>query len=449
MIEDRPSAGDEHGDDAVTIDAENSDGAREHRSQRFALARLALIVIAVIVAGVLTGNVALLVVVGAIVAMVMLHELGHYIAARLSGMKVTEYFFGFGPRVWSVRRGEIDYGVKAFPLGGYVKIIGMTNLETVDPADESRTYRQQSFPRRLAVALAGSTMHFVVAFVMFWAFLVFIGLPSSHGATVAGFASVKHSGDPARAAGIHAGDSIIAVDGHRVSSVASVASLIRSRPGQILTIRLERSGRPLTVKVRAASVPASAVLARGAHTRPVRAKAIGMIGVELSAPVVTVGVLPAIGRSGVDLVRLTRDMLQGLGRNFSLHGLSAFVHDLASSKAASRAAKSTSTSRPLSIYGAVNLATQAASSGLGNLLLMLIEIFVALDIINLFPMYPLDGGHVAVAVYERLRSKKARPYHADVSKLAPVMYAFIAFLVFLSIGALYLDITHPIANPFG
>lgn len=420
--------------------------------QRAALARLIVVAVAVVLLAVWSGNVALLIVVGAIVAMVMVHELGHYIAARLSGMKVTEYFFGFGPRLWSVRRGEIEYGVKAVPLGGYVKIIGMTNLEEVDPADEPRAYRQQSFPRRLAVAMAGSTMHFVVAFVMFWAFMVMVGVPSSHGASVAGFASIRHAGDPARAAGIKPGDQIVMVDGHHVSSIAGAASLIRARPGQLLSVGLERDGHLLTVKVRAASVPLGSVapaVAGASKARPAQGKSIGMIGIELGAPVVRIGVLPAIAKAGVDLGRLTGDMLTGLAHNFSLHGLTAFVHDLASQKAAARAARSQSTSRPLSIYGAVHLATQAASAGAGNLLLVLIEIFVALGIINLFPMYPLDGGHVAVAVYERLRSRKGRRYHADVAKLAPVMYAFLAFLVFLSIGALYLDITHPIANPFG
>ncbi len=102
----------------------------------------------------------MLVVVLALVAMVMLHELGHFATAKWSGMKVTEYFFGFGPRLWSIRRGETEYGVKAIPAGGYVRIVGMTMLEEVDPPDEARSYRQATFPRRLLVAVAGSAMHF-------------------------------------------------------------------------------------------------------------------------------------------------------------------------------------------------------------------------------------------------------------------------------------------------
>ena len=102
-----------------------------------------------------------MVVIASIIVIVMMHELGHLLAAKRGGMKVTEYFVGFGPRLWSFRRGETEYGIKALPLGGYVKIPGMTNLEEVDPADECRVYREKPFHARLLVAVAGSAMHFL------------------------------------------------------------------------------------------------------------------------------------------------------------------------------------------------------------------------------------------------------------------------------------------------
>ncbi|HEY7107443.1 MAG TPA: site-2 protease family protein, partial [Acidimicrobiia bacterium] len=113
----------------------------------------------------------LLIILG-IVVMVMLHEAGHYWTAKRAGMKVTEFFLGFGPRLWSVQRGETEYGVKALPLGGYVRIIGMSNLEEVDPADEPRTYRQGSYSNRLKVVLAGVTVNLIIAFVLFFAVIV-------------------------------------------------------------------------------------------------------------------------------------------------------------------------------------------------------------------------------------------------------------------------------------
>ena len=107
-----------------------------------------------------------LIVILAIVVMITLHELGHFVMAKRAGMKATEFFLGFGPKLWSTRRGETEYGIKLIPAGAYVRIIGMSNLEEVDPADEERTYRAKPYWRRLSVAVAGSTMHFILAFVL-------------------------------------------------------------------------------------------------------------------------------------------------------------------------------------------------------------------------------------------------------------------------------------------
>ncbi len=119
------------------------------------LLRLGAFVAVCIAAAVLLHGVGVLVVVLALIAMVMLHELGHFSTAKWTGMKVTVFFFGFGPRLWSIRRGETTYGIKAIPAGGYVRIVGMTMLEDVAPVDEPRSYRQASFPRRVLVASAG------------------------------------------------------------------------------------------------------------------------------------------------------------------------------------------------------------------------------------------------------------------------------------------------------
>src|SRR5207302_1755928 len=134
----------------------------------------ALIIGAGVLAAAATGVTKTLAVIIAIVVMIMLHELGHFATAKWADMKVTEYFLGFGPRLWSVRKGETEYGIKAIPAGGYVKIIGMSNLEDVDPADEPRTYRQQPFWRRLSVAVAGSTMHFIIALLLLFTLVSFV-----------------------------------------------------------------------------------------------------------------------------------------------------------------------------------------------------------------------------------------------------------------------------------
>src|SRR3972149_10275965 len=111
--------------------------------------------------------------------MVMIHEGAHFLAAKATGMKVTEFFFGFGPRLWSTRRGETEYGVKAFPLGGYVRIVGMNPYEEVAPEDFGRTYREQPFRAKAIVVLAGVASHFVVAFLLFFVVASVLGVQGS------------------------------------------------------------------------------------------------------------------------------------------------------------------------------------------------------------------------------------------------------------------------------
>src|SRR5262252_5779195 len=111
----------------------------------------------------------------ALLGSVMLHELGHFLTAKKFGMRVTQFFIGFGKTLWSTFRGETEYGVKALPFGGFVKITGMTSLEEIDTADEPRSFRNQPGWQRIIVLAAGSFMHFVLAFVLLFAVAVFIG----------------------------------------------------------------------------------------------------------------------------------------------------------------------------------------------------------------------------------------------------------------------------------
>jgi len=143
-----------------------------------------------------------LVIVGALIVSIFLHEAGHFLAAKQAGMKVTEYFLGFGPKIVSFRRGETEYGIKAIPAGAYVRIIGMNDLEEVDPADEGRTYREKGYWARLRVVLAGPAMNFLIAFVLLLAVLVAYGQQAPSKWTV----SDVGSGTAAAAAGLKTGD---------------------------------------------------------------------------------------------------------------------------------------------------------------------------------------------------------------------------------------------------
>ncbi len=406
-----------------------------YREPKGSVVQLLAVVASILAIAMLTHSLDLLIVIVAIIAMVMIHELGHFLTAKWSHMKVTEYFLGFGPRLWSFRRGETEYGVKVLPLGGYVKIIGMSNTEEVDPADEARTYRQQPFHNRLMVALAGSFMHFVMAFILLWALFAFIGR-SQPATTVAGFAPVAQGVDPARSAGLQQGDDIVSIDGRAVTDATDLQRIVGSHAGRPLSIVVER-GNP----ARRVTVTVTPALAPGTTK-----KDAARIGILIGNKTVPVAPLHTLGTAGVSVWQITTGTISSLGHTFSPHGLSAFFSQLDNAKAADAAAKTDS--RPVSLPGAVRLADQAAQSGTADLLGVLATIIIAVGLINLVPMLPLDGGHVLVAVYERVRSRKGRPYRADVNKLIPVASAFVLFLIVFVAAAIFLDIAHPIANPF-
>jgi membrane-associated protease RseP (regulator of RpoE activity) len=410
------------------------------RDGRRALTQLLLIVALVAVAAMATHTTSLLIVILAMIVMIMLHELGHFATAKWSGMKVTEYFLGFGPRIWSFRRGETEYGVKAIPAGGYVRIIGMTNTEEVDPADEERTYRAKPFHNRLAVGLAGSFMHFVMAFLLVLGVYMVVGAPRPSGALVAGLSPLTGAVDPARDAGLRAGDTIVSVDGHRVTTPDQLTGLVSPRAGQPVTVVVERNGtrHTLVVTPRAETVPAAG--------KP--AAQVGRIGVIVGQRMDNVSVNPfeAARLSGVAIGQVVSGSVGALGQRFSASGISQYLHQLTNAQAAQQAAQSGQ--RIQSIYGAVRTATQGAQAGVWQLTEVLVSIIIFVGLLNLLPMLPLDGGHVAIACYERIRSRPGRPYRADVAKLAPVAYAFVLFLGFVVVSSLYLDVTHPIVNPF-
>jgi membrane-associated protease RseP (regulator of RpoE activity) len=422
------------------------DNPTEPTSTRWGLLRLVLFVAAAAALFFALGWGDLFLVIVVIVLMVVGHEFGHFATAKWSRMKVTEFFVGFGPRLWSVRRGETEYGVKAIPAGGYVKIPGMTNLEEIDPADEPRTYRRQPFHNRIIVALAGSTMHFVMAFLLAWAALVFIGGQSSSAVVINGFSRFDgQATNPAQRAGLTVGDRIVGVNGHRLTDETQLLDAIGSSVGTDVHLLVDRGGRLRTITVVPENRNDVTIPGETTPTGP----ASGVIGVELGSVNVRENPFGALGGAGVVIGRTTAQAFGGLGQVFSPHGLSSYVHEVANSNAA-RQDQQTNAPRPESIIGAARAAVQGAQAGSGYLIEVLIALNIFIAIVNLIPMLPLDGGHVAIAVYERIRTRRGRPYYqADAAKLMPVAYGFLALLILLATSAAYLDITHPAPNPFG
>jgi membrane-associated protease RseP (regulator of RpoE activity) len=369
----------------------------------------------------------------ALIGSIMLHEAGHYFTAKRSGMKVTEFFFGFGPRLWSFRRGETEYGVKAIPAGGYVKIIGMSNLEKgIDPADEPRTYRQQSYPRRLTVAIAGIVTHFVIAFLILMLMWTVVGVPRGDQPTltVGSISRLASGPSPAEEAGFRVGDRIVSVDGRALGGWSELPPLIRANPGRPLTFVVERDGRQLTLT----ATPAS--------TNPA-GEDVGFLGVGSQVAIEKVGPVAAAGKSVADLGRLTTGSVQALGMFFSPSSLGDYGNQLIGGGSSAN-----EDARPVSVVGVVRIADQAAKSGLFEFLAILVMINIFVAIFNMVPLLPLDGGHIAIATYERVRSRKGRRHYADVQKMLPLTAAVVVLLVTLGLTSLWLDIVNPITNPF-
>jgi membrane-associated protease RseP (regulator of RpoE activity) len=402
-----------------------------------------LVVLALVTAVfVAAGKGDLLFFIAILVAIVMLHELGHFATAKWAGMKVTEYFVGFGPRLWSVRRGETEYGVKAIPAGGYVRITGFTSLEEVDAEDEPRAYRQQPFYKRIIVASAGSVMHFLIAIVLALVVVFTFGTASNNVAV----ASVEKwhgvAQTPAAAAGLRAGDVIVSANGKAFTDPNQMTHIVQGSAGKPVVLGVERDGRLLHIT--ATPRNGKGITVAGQHL-----KDRGYLGVEIGPAGQSVSPLGAVPAAFTTLWQVTHQTLTGIGQTFSPSGLSSVLHQDTNARAAQQAAQNPgSAPRPVSIIGIVSLGTQAQQAGLYSVLVLLIAINVVFGILNMLPMIPLDGGHVAIAAYEWVRTRKGQSYYrADITKLFPVAFLFIAFLSVFVLSGVFLDITHPLQVP--
>jgi membrane-associated protease RseP (regulator of RpoE activity) len=414
--------------------------------------RLALLVAAVVALGVLANWMYVWIILG-IVVMITLHELGHFVTAKWSGMKVTEFFFGFGPKIWSVRKGETEYGIKVLPAGAYVRIIGMNNLDEADPADEPRTYRQQSFPKRVLVASAGSIMHFAQAFVLLAIAIGIVGIPgasvSSPDEDLRVWPIVTVNEDsPAAAAGFEEGDEIVAVAGRHVSEYDDglTSAVRRHEVGDDVEFTVERDGRERTLTAELGPRPDDV-----AGGRPGTA----FLGVSAGDGYKSdaVGLGTALWRAPGEIVSFTGESLGALAGLFSPDGLGDYANNVRQGSddpepsgggGGGGGTSEEEGNRLLSIYGAVRLGASLSEGGLAWFLLFLFQINIFIGIFNMVPLPPLDGGHVAVAVYERIRSRRGRRYQVDMAKLLPLTYAVVMVLAVLGITAFYLDIVNPV-----
>ncbi len=384
----------------------------------------------------------LLLFIAILIVIVMLHELGHFVTAKRAGMKVTEYFVGFGPRLWSVRRGETEYGVKAIPAGGYVRIVGFTSTEEVAEEDEPRAYRQQPFHQRIIVASAGSVMHLLIAFVLALVLVLTFGVGSNNYSVAALERWSGVAQTPAQLAGLKTGDTIVSINGKSFTNPNSMEDIIGRSTGKSVELGVERDGKLIHLE----ATPRSG---KGITVQGQKLKDRGYLGVQIDSAPQSVSLLSSPWKALDDMWQITAAEVAGIGQTFSPHGVSSVVQQVTNSKAATSAADDPgSAPRPVSIVGITHLGAQAEQDGLASVLVLLISINVVFALLNMLPMIPLDGGHVAIAAYEWVRTKKGRAYYrADITKLFPVAALFIAFLAFFVFAGIYLDITHPLQLP--
>jgi membrane-associated protease RseP (regulator of RpoE activity) len=367
--------------------------------------------------GVLVFAVSLLIV-------VMIHESGHFFTAKAFKIKVEEFFVGFGPRLWSVRRGETEYGVKALPFGGYVRIAGMNPFQEVPPEERSRTFGAKPIWQRAVVIATGPITHFVMAIVFLAIFFTAIGARSeAHPVIDEVEAQLEGAPSPAAVAGLRKGDELVAVDGLRVGSLDRFIAYTRARPGQEVAVTVKRGDRLVTVR-------ATPILSS------IGGKKVGRLGVILDAARHRVGPLTAIGRAGIQIGSLVKAIILRLGDIFGPTGVKRIGQLL--SGAPRRA------DDPTSIVGGARIAGQAAKAGLWDGLFEELVVFnVFVGILNLVPLPPLDGGHLAVLAYEKATGRRA-----DVRKLVPLTALVAGFIILFVISLVYLDIVRPLPNPF-
>jgi membrane-associated protease RseP (regulator of RpoE activity) len=333
-------------------------------------------------------------------------------------MKVTQFYLFFGPKLWSFRRGETDFGIRALPLGAFVKVPGMHNLDAdVDPADEPRTFRRSNFRSRFLMAAAGSCMHFAIALVLIAVSLLAVGRPRNPNAWQI---DTVGPGTPAAAAGFQPGDRIVAIDGTPYERVDKVMEFLRTNPGVTATFDVLRGDQVLRL-------PAT-IAATGEACHP------GRLGVGLAngdRKLTRSGALSAVPDTFVEFGRTIGLSFQGLGMIFSPSGLTDYGKAI-----------QTGCNTDMRMLGPVGAAKAGAGfcSDLEGCLLLLTSANIFIGIVNWFPMLPFDGGHMVVAAYERVRSRRGRRYVADVSKLLPLTYALVAVMLVLFVGNTYLDL---------
>jgi membrane-associated protease RseP (regulator of RpoE activity) len=388
----------------------------------------------------------------AILACVALHECGHMWIARATGMKVRRYFVGFGPTLWSTKRpnklGYTEYGVKAVPLGGFCDIAGMTSVEELEPEDEPYAMYKQKTWKRAAVLFAGPAMNIIIGLILIYGIAVTWGLPNLHPPTNAvvgktacvapevekGKVGACDGAGPAATAGIRSGDVIVKVGDKDVHNFDEVVTAVRPLSGPVPVV-VERDGQRITTVVNVTQTQRfTAEDAKGPST-------VGAIGISAAEIGPThYNALTAVPATFV----FTGDLAVELGKSLAAipKKMGALVHAIGGGERDKET--------PISVVGASIIGGDTVDHGLWVAFwFFLAQLNFVLAAVNLVPLLPFDGGHIAVAVYEKIRNmiRRVRGLAAagpvNYLKLMPATYVVLVVVV----GYMLLTVTADLVNP--
>ena len=361
---------------------------------------------------------------------VMVHEFGHYITARKYGMWVSEFFVGFGKRIWSVQRGETEFGVKAIPAGGYCKIEGMSPNDEMPQGQEERAFYKASSGKKLIVLGAGSFLHFVLGFVLL--FTLFAGIGTNQ---VLPVINEVVPNSAAQAAGIQAGDEVVSINGKRVTEWYKDVEVIRESQGAELTLVLNRNGEEVVVTT-------AARLTDIDGTKRYVLGIVNEVGLERS------GVLVSIKNSATVTKGFLVESVKSLGK---------LPEKIPALWGATVRGEERDANGLVGVVGVARVSGEAVGSDkltpmerLATFVLIVASLNIFVGVFNLLPILPLDGGHMAVALADSIRAffarlrGRPRPAPIDVTVLTPITMVVFVVLATLTLLLLVADVINPV-----
>ena len=365
----------------------------------------------------------------ALLTSVMFHELGHFLTARKFGMRVSEFFVGFGRRIWSVTRGETEYGIKAIPAGGYCRIEGMTPSDEMPAGEESRAFIRASSLKKLIVLGAGSTAHFILGFLLIFTIFFAVGYTT----LTPNIAQVSED-SVAEAAGFKAGDEILSINGNPVEDWSVDVKQIADSKGAELRFEILRDGEKITIT------------AAPAYNEDAKRYILGVVaalGTERD------GFIDSASQAGRASWFLTKESVK------SLIALPTKVPQLFRQTFMN---EERDPNGLVGVVGAARVSGEAVGSDklngnerLTTFILLVASLNIFVGIFNLLPILPLDGGHMAVAIADEIRAlfarlrKKARPAPIDVNVLTPITGVVVILLGILTVLLVIADIINPVS----